>query len=538
MLELTVFMSGALVMVLEMVGARVLAPHVGTSAVVWTSLIGVVLACLAIGAWAGGRLADKSLSRRGLALALAGAGVGSGLTALWHGAIGQWVTAAVGNLYAAAVLAAVCIFALPAFFFGMITPYAIRLRIESVDSSGATVGRIYALSTTGSIVGTFLGGFILISYFGSTSILWGVAAVMLGLSLCNYRGQARLRAVLLVVCGLMCVSTTSYGNWQSGRAMSHLVESPYNSIRVFEGVDWAQNGRAVRLMATDPGYSQSGMYLDAPDELYFRYTQFYALGPHFTPKASRVLMLGGGGYSVPKWLLSDNSPLLQPEAARVTVVELDPAMTETARRWFALRDDSRLTVRHEDARAFLNRQNDQYDLVFVDVFNSHYAVPFQMGTCEAAAQLRRAVAPGGVMLMNVISAVEGADGRLFQGIFNALQQSFGEVQVYCAGGEPPDKLQNLMIAAFPERRADTAISQQTLASIASTNTGVEPTPEYAAEPMEARPVKNEPGLAGLGRLQLSDMLASRYMGNGPFSAPALTDEFAPVERYTLVLLRQ
>ena len=107
MLELTVFMSGALVMVLEMVGARVLAPHVGTSAVVWTSLIGVVLACLALGAWAGGRLADKTLSRRGLALALAGAGIGSGLTALWHGAIGQWVTAAVGNLYAAAVLAAV-----------------------------------------------------------------------------------------------------------------------------------------------------------------------------------------------------------------------------------------------------------------------------------------------------------------------------------------------------------------------------------------------------------------------------------------------
>lgn len=81
MLELTVFLSGALVMVLEMAGARVLAPHVGTSAVVWTSLIGVVLACLAVGAWAGGRLADKNL-RRGLAFALAGAGIGSGLTAL------------------------------------------------------------------------------------------------------------------------------------------------------------------------------------------------------------------------------------------------------------------------------------------------------------------------------------------------------------------------------------------------------------------------------------------------------------------------
>ncbi|WP_374280419.1 fused MFS/spermidine synthase [Desulfovibrio sp.] len=511
MLELTVFLSGALVMVLEMVGARVLAPHVGTSAVVWTSLIGVVLACLAVGAWAGGRLADKNLSRRGLAFALAGAGLGSGLTAFCHEAIGQWVTAAVGNLYAAAVLAAMCIFAVPAFFFGMITPYTIRLRIESVDSSGATVGRLYALSTAGSIVGTFLGGFILISYWGSTIILWGVAACMLGLSLCHGGGRLPLRAALLGLCVFMAVLAAQYGRWQDGRALSHLVESPYNSIRVYEGVDWAQNGRAVRLIATDPGYSQSGMYLDAPDELYFRYTQFYALGPHFVPEANRVLMLGGGGYSVPKWLLSEKSPLSKPAEARVTVVELDPAMTDTARRWFGLRDDARLSVRHEDARAFLNRQRDQYDLVFVDVFNSHYAVPFQMGTREAAAALRRAVAPGGVMLMNVISAVEGPDGRLFQGIFNALEQSFAEVQVYCAGGETPDKLQNLMVAAFPERRGAAGVG---------------------TAPAEAGPDAAE------GAVSLSAMLASRYTGKQPFTTPALTDDFAPVERYTLVLLRQ
>ena len=110
-------------------------------------------------------------------------------------------------------------------------------------------------------------------------------------------------------------------------------------------------------------------------------------------------MLGGGGYSVPRWLLSAASPLGKAPDARITVVELDPAMTATARRWFGLRDDPRLTIRHEDARAFLNRQADAYDLVFVDVFNSHYAVPFQMGTVEAAAALRRAVRPGGVLIM-------------------------------------------------------------------------------------------------------------------------------------------
>ena len=496
MLELTVFLSGALVMVLEMVGGRVLAPHVGTSAIVWTSLIGVILACLALGAWAGGRFADRSLSRRGLGQALAGAGAGCGLTAFCHTAIGTGVTGVFGNLYAAAVAAAVATFALPAFFFGMITPYVIRLRIASVDTAGATVGRLYALSTAGSILGTFLGGFVLISWFGSTLILWGVAISMLLLSLANSHKRPWGRVLLLLLCLFLAWQDTLYDQWLAEKNGTRLVESPYNSIRIMEGVDYARGGKAVRLMATDPGYSQSGMLLEAPDELYFDYTRYYALGPRHVPGAKRVLMLGGGGYSVPKWLLSGKSGL--GDDLELTVVELDPAMTESARRWFGLKDDPRLTVRHEDARAFLNRQQEAFDLVFVDVFNSHYSVPFQMGTVEAARALRRAVALGGALVMNVISAVDGPDGRLFRGIWHALAQAFPEVRVYCVGNPAhPERVQNLMLVALPEVREDDRI----------------------------------PLLAG------DDMEAHRYTGPIPAAEP-LRDDFAPVERYTLMLARQ
>ncbi|MBD5558301.1 MAG: fused MFS/spermidine synthase [Desulfovibrio sp.] len=496
MLELTVFLSGALVMVLEMVGGRVLAPHVGTSAIVWTSLIGVILACLALGAWAGGRFADSSLSRRGLGQALAGAGAGCGLTAFCHTAIGTGVTGVFGNLYAAAVAAAVATFALPAFFFGMITPYVIRLRIASVDTAGATVGRLYALSTAGSILGTFLGGFVLISWFGSTLILWGVAISMLLLSLANSHKRPWGRVLLLLLCLFLAWQDTLYDQWLAEKNGTRLVESPYNSIRIMEGVDYARGGKAVRLMATDPGYSQSGMLLDAPDELYFDYTRYYALGPRHVPGAKRVLMLGGGGYSVPKWLLSGKSGL--GDDLELTVVELDPAMTESARRWFGLKDDPRLTVRHEDARAFLNRQQEAFDLVFVDVFNSHYSVPFQMGTVEAARALRRAVAPGGALVMNVISAVDGPDGRLFRGIWHALAQAFPEVRVYCVGNPAhPERVQNLMLVALPEVREDDRL----------------------------------PLLAG------DDMEAHRYTGKIQPAEP-LRDDFAPVERYTLMLARQ
>ena len=489
-------------MVLEMVGARVLAPHVGTSAIVWTSLIGVVLAFLALGAWAGGKFADKKLSKRGLAAALLGGACGCALTAFFNNSIGSGITGLVGNLHAAAVLAAICIFALPAFFFGMITPYVIRLRIASVDTAGATVGRLYALSTTGSILGTFLGGFILISWFSSASILWGVALAMLLLSLANAAARPVPRIALLFLFAFLAWQDHSYSGWLAAREGKMLIETPYNSIRVMEGVD-KRHGK-VLLIATDPGYTQSGMLVDDPNELYFNYTRYYALGLKYAPHAKSVLMLGGGGYSVPKWLLSDKSGLARPFS--VDVVELDPAMTALAKGGFGLPNDPALNIRHEDARAFLNAQKKQYDLVFVDVFNSHYSIPFHMGTVEAARVLRRAVAPGGALMMNIISAVEGPDGRLFQSIWQALKQEFGEIRVYCVGDpETPEAVQNIMVLAFPEA------------------------PDYSRQ---YRGISNSPDADEVERME-------RNLYTRPIVplVPPLRDEFAPVERYALMLTR-
>lgn len=501
LLEATVFLCGALVMVLEMVGARVLAPHVGTSTIVWTSLIGVVLAFLALGAWAGGKFADRRLSSAGLAQALLGAGAGCAITAFFNSSIGSGIASHSPNIYIAAVLAAICIFALPAFFFGMITPYVIRLRIASVDTAGATVGRLYALSTAGSILGTFLGGFILISWFSSSAILWGVAVAMLCLSLVNFGKRPAPRLAMLFLLLLMAWQDHSYAGWLAANGGPMLIETPYNSIRVMEGRDPRRGNAAVRLVATDPGYTQSGMLIDDPNELYFDYTRYYALGPKYVPDARNVLMLGGGGYSVPKWLLSDKCALDQPQ---VTVVELDPAMTALAAKIFALPKTPRLSIRHEDARAFLNTQTRQYDLVFVDVFNSHYSVPFHMGTKEAARAMRAAVAPGGALLMNIISAVEGEDGRLFQSIWQALAPHFAEIRVYCVGyPNNPEMVQNLMVAAFTDEPRPSARG-------------------YGASP---------------GRSEVDAMEARLYAKPIEALAPPLEDDFAPVEKYALMLLR-
>lgn len=501
MIELAVFFGGCLVMALEMVGGRMLAPHVGTSAIVWTSIIGIVLAFLALGAWAGGVYADRKLSRRGLAQILTGAAAGCAVTALFHNSVGALVTASVSNLYLAAVAAAIAVFALPAFFFGMVAPYAIRLKIASVATAGATVGRLYALSTAGSIVGSFLGGFLLISWFSSAAIVWGIALCMLALSLAVSPRGFWPRLLLLALFIFLAWQDRAFSQWSEEKYGRALIESPYNVIRVSNGIDNFRNKAAVRLMTTDPGYSQSGMLVADPSELYFDYTRYYALGPRFVPNAKSILMLGGGGYSLPKWLLSGKSGL-DPDFS-LKVVELDPAMTETARKYFGLKDDPRMSVEHQDARLFLNRQTEKYDLVFVDVFNSHYSIPFQMGTAEAAKALRRAVAPGGAVVMNMISAITGSKGRLFQSVWQNLEREFPNIEVYCVGDATrSDTIQNLIIVARDSGATESAPRRQ--------------------------PISPDAG-------EISGMLKKRFNQPIPRDVPPLTDEFAPAERYALML---
>ncbi|MDR3363196.1 MAG: fused MFS/spermidine synthase [Desulfovibrio sp.] len=498
MLEFVIFAAGALVMVLEMTGARLMAPHVGTSVIVWTSLIGVMMAFLALGAWLGGRLADKRLSLRFLARILSGAGAGAALTVCLHLSLGAGLMEACPNVYVGAVLGSMLYFALPTLFFGMIPPYIVRLRLSDLASSGAAVGRLYALSTAGSIVGTFLGGFVLISFFAGTQILLGVA-VAAGLLSLLVGGKKNAPALCLIAAGL-CGATggAAYHAWQEGReGFLPTTETPYNVIRLYEGM--ATGNRLVRIVQTDPGKIQSGMYVDDPIALFAEYTRYYAIGTALNPGARRVLMLGGGGYSVPRWLLAGGGNL--DRDFRLDVVELDPGMTRLARKYFHLPDDPRMTIVHEDARRFLNSNEAPYDLIFVDVFNSHYNVPFQMGTVEAARAMRRALAPDGMLLMNIISAFSGEDGRLFRAVHAAMSQVFPETRTFAVDMlEPPGAVQNLILLALPEKRPDLATA-------------------FAG---------NAPQMAD----DVRRMLRARIDAPVDKDVPPLTDDFAPVERYS------
>ncbi len=555
MLILVMFLNGLAIMVLEMVGARLLAPWLGTSVIVWTSLIGVILASLSLGYWLGGRLADATLrlplpdkNKQGksnshaaeqyrkahilLANILMAAAICVIITACIQSFTLQVLSQAIPSIHLAAIIAALVLFAAPSVLCGMVSPYATRLAITHSDNAGAIIGKLNAVATVGSIAGTFLGGFILVSWFGSTTITLGVAACFIAAAMC-IRVQPllpKLSLLLLIAAGI--TASTLYASAQAEKG-EPTIETAYNTIRIQQGT---LHNRAVRLLMTNPGSYQSAAFFDNPTELVFQYTQYYAIGTALTPQAQRILMLGGGGYSVPKWLFSkesglaatsvpyekENIPQKLVQAApsltiptptakafplQLDVVELDKGITKAAQDYFwAPSNDPRIHIFHEDARTFLNRAYAEqkknsygpYDLIFADIFNSHYTVPFHVGTQEAAQKIHSLLSKDGIVLMNIITAVEGDNGRLFRSIYHAFASSFDQLIVLpVQNPQEGERLQNVMLMGL----------------------------------RTARPLPDAYELARYP--QVAKMLQQQWTQPIPTDVPPLTDDFAPVERYTM-----
>jgi predicted membrane-bound spermidine synthase len=167
LLEIVVFITGAIVMIYEIIGSRILAPYIGTSTYVWTSLIGVILGSLSLGYWLGGRMADRQPNLKLLSAVLFISSTLVTITILLQEIVLFGLAVASIRLELKAVIAALVLFAPASILFGLVTPYAVRLRMIDVQDAGKTVGRLYALSTVGSILGTFAAGFFLLPFVGS-----------------------------------------------------------------------------------------------------------------------------------------------------------------------------------------------------------------------------------------------------------------------------------------------------------------------------------------------------------------------------------
>lgn len=432
------FVCGACVMVLELVGSRLMAPYLGTSLFVWTSLIGVILGCLSLGYWFGGLLADKKPDAKVLSTVLLLSGISVAGIAVAGDALLFWVQNTLSDIRLGAVLSTLILFGLPSTLLGIVSPYAIRLKLSRIEKSGSTAGQLYALSTLGSIAGTFLAGFFLMSYFGHRVILIMVSLTLIALAPVAMSGD-KTRQVKWVFVFLAVLGASFTPSFVQSVMGEGFVEIPtaYNRVWIYDAF---MEGRSVRVMQLNDS-ADSAIFL--PDEgLALKYTKYFRLASHFRPELQKALMIGGGAYSYPKEFLKEH-----PNAV-IDVVEIDPKLTQVAKKYFNLKDDPRMRIFHEDARTYLNRSHERYDVIFGDVYKSR-TIPFQLVTREAMKKTHESLTDDGLLLINVISSVEGNNGRLLRAMLATLDEFFPQIYIF-AVDDPEDgkKLQNLMVAAF------------------------------------------------------------------------------------------
>lgn len=452
-LEITVFLSGAVVMMLELTGSRILAPFVGTSTFIWTSLIGVILASLSLGYYHGGVKADSDPSQQRLSRILLLAGISIGIVGLLNQTILSMVTGMFSSVRWSAALSACILFGVPAYLLGMVSPQAVRIRMKDVSTAGATIGRLYALSSLGSIVGTFLVGFYLMAWIGSRNILFLLSILTLFLGLLNFRNRDTLVALCLFI---LAPFAQTFGKNQ----LLKIEDTEYCSVQVIESPYPDQKGKMCRIMKVGNEFT-SGMYLDS-DSLAFLYYRFYKLMYHYHPNPEKTLLIGGGAYSVPKYFVQTNPRL------SMDVLEIDPALTRIAERDFRLKTSSRLRAIHEDGRIFLNQNQQKYDVILGDAYRSLFSIPFHLVSMEAMEKMKASLAPGGILMINILSPIEGPNRDLLQSMVQTCGKVFPLVKAFKPRSHEPDtKVQNIMLVCFQEAKPyqSAAISPETKAML-------------------------------------------------------------------------
>jgi spermidine synthase len=406
-----VFGAGIGALATEITASRLLAPYFGSSTIVWANLIGIVLAALAVGYWLGGRIADRRPEPALLGFIVLAASVCVAaipfvadpfLDLTVEGLDEASVGAVVGSFLAVLLLCTP-----PVLLLGMVSPFAIRLAVSSIETAGAVAGQLYALSTAGSLLGTFLPALVLIPAIG-TQRTFLVVAALIALSSCFLLG-ARYLVVAALLAALVALPP---GIVKPTEGLIHEETSYHQYIQVVERDD----GR--RLLHLNEGVAVHSLW--RPDSVLTGgvWDAFLALPPLLGRPLERVAILGNAAGTTARAL-----GVYYPEAD-VDGVELDPAVSRVGRRYFGMEDNPRLTVHDADARPYLRSTDERYDLIVVDAYHQPY-VPFYLATREFFALARERLAPGGIIALNVAAVPD--DKRLVHAIGRTMAAELPQV---------------------------------------------------------------------------------------------------------------
>jgi spermidine synthase len=375
-----VFFTSAAVLVIELLATRLLAPYLGISLLVFTGVLGVILAGISAGAWAGGRLADTYEPRSLLGPILAAGGV----TAMTAPLLVDWVGPALSAEPVSIVFASAVSFFVPAAVLSAVPPIVVKIRLASLAETGTVVGSFSAVGTAGAIFGSFLTGFFLVAAFPTRPILLGLGIVLVLAGTVMWRGTGRGRTGIAIVA--VAVATLLAAG--SGPCQ---METAYHCV-IVEVDDHRDTGRILVLDRLLNSYVD----LEDPTYLEFRYIRLIAdiVDTHDPDPALRTVSIGGGGMTLPAYF-----DATRPDSAH-SVLEIDGRVVDLALTEFGM--DRGFDIRIEDARISLREmQTGSADVVVGDAYTGA-SVPWHLTTVEYTSEIRRVLDDDGVYAMNVV----------------------------------------------------------------------------------------------------------------------------------------
>jgi spermidine synthase/MFS family permease len=421
-------------MVIELVAARILAPQIGVSLYTWTSIIGVILAGIALGNYLGGKVADKwALPSMPVTILFIGTLATMAILPISKATISlNWFSDL--HLMLDSVFRVIAIFFLPATILSMVSPIIIKLTLADLYKTGGVIGTIYAFSTIGAILGTFMTGFFFVLWFGTRMTVWLVIAVLTATGiLAGFTWKAPQRwkmsiqnIILLILTVLIIISAVLLLTFRSSWQQDYTRETNYYTIQITKGSDYdpvADKERVLKSLLLDH-LVHSFIVPEDPSYLGYTYLKSFAeiikyrIGDNSTPS---ILYLGGGGYNLPRYIEAKYP------GSTNEVVEIDPVVTQIAYQELGLPVNTKIKTYNQDARMFFNSHADskgKYDFIVGDVYND-LSVPYHLTTLEFYKIVKASLKPDGTFLMNVIDEYNW--GRFLPAILYTLKQTFEHV---------------------------------------------------------------------------------------------------------------
>ena len=415
-LYVTVTMTGAAVMILELLGTRIIGPFYGVSLYVWASLIAVTLIALALGYFVGGYLADRFPAVR-LSHVILAAALGTAVIPFLTSPVLR-LTDSLG-LRGGAFASALLLFSLPLTALAMVGPYVIKRATHDLRGVGTVAGSVYAVSTVGSVGGTLLLGFYLLPLFGTKTILITLSLLLAVLALLvvwqEQTADARARSMVATALGLGILAISGLASSPKpieGFTVRSEAESLYGWVRVVD-----DERRGYRLMLSDASViSAVDLKLDRS---VLGYQQVLSLLPLLRPQAAHALLIGLGGGHVARDLRS--------KGIVTDTIEIDPAVAAAARTLFHFEPTGRFLV--GDARYEIKTLDRRYDVIIHDCFTGG-TEPTHLLSLEMLSELRARLTEDGILALNYVGFQTGEGSDAVAALYRTLKSLFPHLRVF------------------------------------------------------------------------------------------------------------